>query len=183
MRHASKSNLYDGDFAASSSSTWSSSLGEFPAAPGYQTSFRLCAGVHARCRVVSREEAKIGGASTVSSGVAFVVERWDLGAVAARAVAADPDRAWAKMPEERRLAAAANESAGERAEWDARGFGAFLFGLESARVANARETQSRGRDGGRVPRRGGVSRWRGARTVERVPVAGRARTSAANIFS
>ena len=71
--------------------------------------------------------------------MAFVVERWDLGAVAARAAAADPDRAWAKMPEERRLAAAVNESAGERAEWDARGFGAFLFGLESARVMRTLE--------------------------------------------
>ena len=144
VRHASRSNFHDGDFASSSSwsSSWSSSLGECPLAPGYQTSFRLCAGVHARCRVVSREEANIGGASNSSgnsSGVAFVVERWDLGAVAARAVAADPDRAWAKMPEERRLAAAANESAGERAEWDARGFGAFLFGLESARVMRTLE--------------------------------------------
>ena len=141
VRHASRSTPDDGGSSAAStwSSTWSSSLGEFPLVPGYQTSFRLCAGVHARCRVVSREDAGVGGPSTASSGVAFVVERWDLGAMAARAVAADPDRAWAKMPEERRLAAGAGGGARERAEWDARGFGAFLFGLESARVMRTLE--------------------------------------------
>ena len=115
VRHASRSTPDDGgSSAASSSSTWSSSLGEFPLVPGYQTSFRLCAGVHARCRVVSRDDASVGGPSTASSGVAFVVERWDLGAVAARAVAADPDRAWAKMPEERRWRRGPTER-GERA--------------------------------------------------------------------
>ena len=148
VRHASKSNLYDGDFAASSSSTWSSSLGEFPLAPGYQTSFRLCAGVHARCRVVSREEAKIGGASTVSSGVAFVVERWDLGAVAARAVAADPDRAWAKMPEERRLAAGRTKAPGNARSGTRAGSG------RSSSDWRARACCERSRDTEPRPRRG-----------------------------
>ena len=112
--------------------------GQCPLAPGYQTSFRLCAGSTRVSRRLARGNIGASNSSGNSSGVAFVVERWDLGAVASRR----RRRSRSRVGEDAGgpgVWPAASESAGERAEWDARGFGAFLFGLESARVLRTLE--------------------------------------------